>query len=72
MEADTGSQDPGLQLSDLKTMLGIIEVINQRGAFKADELMAVGALYNRLASFVNSATPPAELPAQPETQDLNT
>lgn len=48
-------QDIGLQLSDLKTMLGIIEIVNQRGAFKADELLTVGMLYNKLAAFVDAA-----------------
>lgn len=49
-----------LNISDLRTMMNIIEVISQRGGFKAEELVTVGTLYNRISAFVAAATPAEE------------
>ena len=42
-------------LNDIKSILSIINVCTQRGAFKAEELEGIGKLYNKLNNFVNSA-----------------
>jgi hypothetical protein len=43
---------PQLQISDLQLVLNLIELTSQRGVFKGAELSAVGALYDRINTFV--------------------
>jgi len=45
---------PGLTLQDLITVAQIIQLTNQRGAFRAEELQSVGTLYNKLIAFLES------------------
>mgnify|MGYP001107072828 CR=1 FL=1 len=49
-----------LTLSDLKTLQQVVEVASQRGAFKAEELSAVGQIYDKLKEFLASVEPSAE------------
>ena len=50
---------PALGVNDLKLMANIIEVVSNRGAIKANEMAAVGTLYNNLMNFLiaNGAGP---------------
>jgi hypothetical protein len=67
-ETTTQTEAPapvGLTIQDLTLMLQVLQVCTSRSAFKADELTAVGGLYDRLFKFLESAgaitkTPPAE------------
>jgi hypothetical protein len=43
-----------LNISDLAALKSILEIASQRGAFKANELEAVGKTYNKLSSFLES------------------
>ena len=43
---------PQLGVNDLKLMANIIEVVSNRGAIKANEMAAVGNLYNNLMAFL--------------------
>ena len=43
---------PTLGVNDLKLMANIIEVVSNRGAIKANEMAAVGSLYNNLMNFL--------------------
>lgn len=45
-----------LNLSDLAALKSVVEVASQRGAFKAAELEAVGKVYNKLNTFLESVT----------------
>jgi len=45
---------PALGVNDLKLMANIIEVVSNRGAIKANEMAAVGSLYNNLMNFLIS------------------
>ena len=45
---------PQLGVNDLKLMANIIEVVSNRGAIKANEMAAVGSLYNNLMNFLIS------------------
>jgi hypothetical protein len=45
-----------LNISDLVAIKSIIEVASQRGAFKANELEAVGKTFNKLNAFLESVT----------------
>lgn len=54
---ETAKQEgPDLNVNDLNAIRSIIDVATQRGAFKASELEAVGKIYNRLNSFLESVT----------------
>lgn len=56
--SDAAPQATGaeLNISDLSGLKSVIDVATQRGAFKANELEAVGKLYNRLSVFLESVT----------------
>jgi hypothetical protein len=45
---------PDLNISDLIALRSIVDVASQRGAFKANELEAVGKTYNKLNTFLES------------------
>ena len=47
---------PDLTISDLIALRSIVEVVSQRGAFKATELEAVGKTFNKLNTFLESVT----------------
>jgi hypothetical protein len=46
---------PELSLNDLMAMRNLIDVVTQRGAFKANELLDVGQLFNKLNAFLSAA-----------------
>ena len=46
-----------LNLNDLKLMAQIIKVVSARGAIQAEEMTAVGNLYNKLISFIKASEP---------------
>jgi hypothetical protein len=50
------AEGPDLNITDLAALRSIIDVASQRGAFKAGELEAVGKIYNKLNSFIESVT----------------
>lgn len=47
---------PTFGLNDLATMIQIIDVVAERGAFKGPEMEAVGILRGRLARFLEANT----------------
>jgi hypothetical protein len=49
-----GQATAELNLNDLSALKSIIDVATQRGAFRANELEAVGKLYNKLTSFLDT------------------
>jgi len=54
------SQAPQLTVQDMITLKSAIELGSQRGAWRANELTAVGTVYERLSAFIQSIMPPAE------------
>jgi hypothetical protein len=44
-----------ITLNDLASLKAIIDVASQRGAFKPNEMVAVGTLYNKLDKFLQLA-----------------
>ena len=56
-----------LTIQDLASMKNFISVACERGAFKANEMSAVGQTYDKLATFLNAAIAQAEAQAA-ETQ----
>ena len=49
-----------LNLNDLAAMKQIIDIASQRGTFKANEMAAVGTLYNKLSTFLDTVAKQAE------------
>jgi hypothetical protein len=56
---------PQLQIADLLLTAQLIQLVTQRGAFKAEELEQVGGLYNRVVAFLQAsgALTPVDAPA---------
>jgi hypothetical protein len=55
-------QGPDLTVTDLQNLRAIIDVACTRGAFKAAEMAAVGAVFTKLDTFLKAVAPAA--PAQ--------
>ena len=53
----TDQNQSSLNLNDFVSMTNIIDVCTERGAFKGNELLVVGTLREKLASFVKANTP---------------
>ena len=53
-QQEQAPQGPDLNISDLAALKSIVEVATQRGAFKANELEAVGKTFNKLNEFLES------------------
>lgn len=76
---DTTTQstpEPNIQitLSDLQSLKVCVEVACQRGAYRAEEMQAIGTVYNTLAKFLSAVTPqttPAEDTAEPASQQVD-
>jgi hypothetical protein len=55
--AAPASEPPAeLNIADLAAMKSIIDVASQRGAFKANEMEAVGKIYNKLDKFLEAVS----------------
>lgn len=52
--------NPQLQIGDIAGAVSVIDICTKRGAFEGTELEAVGALRNRLATFVQATQPAQE------------
>lgn len=53
--APEGPRDDQLNLSDIRACVTIIDIVTKRGAFEGSELADVGAVRNRLDSFLTQA-----------------
>lgn len=54
-----------LAIQDLQSLLAVIDLASQRGAFRAPELSQIGALFDRVNQFLQSVAPAA--PAATDT-----
>ena len=63
-EVTQESPKPELNLNDLAAIRSLIEVVTQRGAFKANELSSVGVLFDKINAFLEAAQA-----AQPKTPE---
>lgn len=50
-------QTPDLTITDLQNVRSIIDIAATRGAFKAAEMAAVGGVFNKLDTFLQSVVP---------------
>lgn len=55
-----------LSVSDLSALKSIIDVASQRGAFKPNEMIAVGTIYGKLSSFLDTVAKQAAAAQQGE------
>lgn len=53
-ENQNSAFSPNLTLQDLTVVAQMIQVLNQRGAFRAEELVQVGSLYNKIVNFLEA------------------
>ena len=68
----TETEVPGLGVADLKLMANVLEVVSNRGAIRANEMAAVGQLYNTLMTFLianGAITPPNAQEADAEASE---
>ena len=49
-----------LSINDLQAMKVIIDIVSSRGAFKPNEMVAVGQTYTKLESFLEQVSKQAE------------
>lgn len=61
-----------LTVNDLSALRQVIDVAQSRGAFKTNEMVAVGSVYNKLDSFLNAVAAQQQAQqAQPESGEQN-
>lgn len=58
-----------LTIADMASLKNLIEAAVNRGAFKANELSAVGAIYDKLSKFLEVTS--AQMAAQQAQGDTN-
>lgn len=69
-QAVENTQDqPTIQLVDLANALRIIDVAAERGAFKGNELSSVGAVRDKIATFLNAVAPQPEEGAEEAAEE---
>lgn len=68
-EEQADATRPELKINDLLQVRALVELSVRRGAFQANEMTAVGAIYDRLNNFLNAVAPPA--PQTDETVNNN-
>jgi hypothetical protein len=60
--------EQGLNLSDIRACVTIIDIVTKRGAFEGAELADVGSVRNRLDNFLKAAAE-AQNPAEETKED---
>jgi hypothetical protein len=63
----TEPNEQGLNLSDIRACVTIIDIVTKRGAFEGAEMADVGSVRNRLDNFLKAATE-AQAPVETETE----
>lgn len=59
-EQQANAENNDLSINDLQAMKVIIDIASSRGAFKPNEMVAVGQTYNKLSSFLDQVAKQAE------------
>ena len=54
--APEAASGPELTVNDLSAIKQIFDVASQRGAFKPNEMITVGTVYNKLDAFITAVT----------------
>ena len=61
---ESSAEAPQIGIVELQNMVSIIDAAAERGAFKGNELTAVGTTRDRVVAFLSAVTPTAD----PETE----
>lgn len=75
MEQSTTQEAPSLALSDLVLLLNLVRAAADRGAIKAEEMGAVGAVHDKLVKFLQASnaiqtqSPNADQPAEQSSEE---
>lgn len=64
-ETQAQPQQPQLSISDLQNLRSVVDLAVRRGAFGAAEASSVGAVFDRLNTFLEALTP--QQPQENET-----
>jgi hypothetical protein len=56
MTEETQANPISLTVQDIAFLLQIVETCTQRGAFRAEELTSIGAVYDKVKSFITANT----------------
>jgi hypothetical protein len=59
---------PSVTINDIAFLIQIVETVAQRGAFKAEELSSVGAVYDKVKSFIVASMPANQQPTEETDQ----
>lgn len=59
----------GISLNELQLLANIVDLATQRGAFRGNELSQVGAVYDRLTSFLSFVAQQQEEARQNQEQE---
>lgn len=60
MTEETQTVDTGININDIAAMLRIIDTAAERGAFRGNEMTAVGTVRDKAAKFLASLVPAEE------------
>jgi hypothetical protein len=66
-EAPAEQPSTDLTINDLNAMKVIIDIASSRGAFKPNEMVAVGQTYSKLETFLNSVAKQQAAQSAPAT-----
>lgn len=61
-EETQAAEAPQITVDDLRNLLQIVDVAATRGAYRGNELTAVGSVRDKLAAFLEAVTPKEEAP----------
>ena len=62
---------PSVGLADIAFLLQTVEICSQRGAFRAEELSSVGAIYDKVKAFIAANSPAAKTEGEAPTEGSN-
>jgi hypothetical protein len=62
-DEESSKESNDLSINDLNAMKVIIDIASSRGAFKPNEMMAVGQTYTKLTSFLDAVSKQQSAPA---------
>lgn len=58
-QVEAPAQPPNLNLQDIQSLLMIIDMAAQRGAFRGPELSQIGTVFDKVTKFIQAVSPPS-------------
>lgn len=66
--AEVPQQDPALSLEELNMLMQIVDLAVQRGAFRGNEASQVGAVFDKLSSFLGAVAQAQQAEAEAQAE----